>query len=132
NYFNKKNYSEDLFPPSNDSSEKLTLIENLFRLHQHDVVELLVFLDGECEFFCEGKTYSLKRGDVVVIPPYAVHQATVKNFRQYERIIVSISRHLMDEFMASSTSLKENIVHQKTQGSYVLHLHSKNFHDIIS
>ena len=28
--------------------------------------------------------------------------------------------------------MKENIVYQKTQGSYVLHLHSKNFQDIIS
>ncbi len=34
--------------------------------------------------------------------------------------------------MTSSTSLKENIVYQKTQGSYVLHLHSNNFQDIIS
>ena len=95
-------------------------------------MELLVFLEGDCEFFCEGKTYSLEKGDVVIIPPYAVHQATVKNFANYERIIVSISEHLLNDFISSSPSMKENIVYQKTQGSYVLHLHSKKFQHIVT
>lgn len=130
-YFSKKNQSHDWLEEYNESSEKFSQLESLFQLHRHDVLEVLVFLDGECEFFCEGKTYSLKRGDVVVIPPYAVHKANVKSIDNYERIIVSVSEHLMSDFLSSSPSMKENIVNQKTQGSYVLHLHSKNFQDII-
>lgn len=132
NYFSKKNQSHDWLMKNNESSVHFSQIQNLFRLHRHDVTEILVFLDGEVEFFCEGKTYSLKRGDVVVIPPYAVHQAIVKNFDSYERIIVSVSEHLMNDFIASSPSMKENVVNQKTQGSYLLHLHSKNFQHITS
>ncbi|MFZ7947093.1 helix-turn-helix domain-containing protein [Neobacillus sp. 19] len=131
-YFSKKNQSPALFKKYNESAEKFSQIESLFQLHRHDVLELLVFLEGECEFFCEGKTYSLKRGDVVVTPPYAVHKANVRNFDTYERIIISVSEHLMDDFLSSSPSMKENIVYQKTQGSHVLHLHSKHFQDIIS
>lgn len=132
NDFSKENPTHDWANKDHASSVDLTLIDNLFRLHRHDVMEILVFLGGECEFFCEGKTYSLKRGDVVVIPPDAVHQAIVKNFDNYQRIIISVSQHLIDDFISSSPSLKENMMYQKAQGSYVLHLQSKNFQDIIS
>ena len=60
NYFSKKNQSYDWLKKYNESSENFSQLESLFRLHRHDVLEILVFLDGECEFFCEGKTYSLK------------------------------------------------------------------------
>lgn len=135
NYFVKQNpyyHWQDWLKTKDASWNDLSQLENLFRLHRHDVMELLVFLDGDCEFFCEGKTYSLEKGDVVVIPPYAVHQATVKNFEGYERIIISISEHLLDDFISSSPAMKENIVYQKTQGSYVLHLHSKKFQAILA
>lgn len=132
NYFGKNNPSHNWLLENHESSDHFSQVENLFRLHRHDVTEFLVFLDGECEFFCEGHTYSLRRGDVVVIPPYAVHQAVVKNFDNYERIIVSVNERLMNDFISSSPSMKENIVYQKTQGSYVLHLYSKNFQHILS
>ena len=131
-YFNKKYQSEDRLKKYNESAEKFSQLETLFRLHSHDVYEFLVFLGGECEFFCEGKTYFLQRGDIVVIPPYAVHQANVKDINQYERIILTVSGHIMKDFSFSSPTLKENMVSQKTQGSYVLHLHSKNLQDVTS
>jgi|GEM_PF-6505741 len=135
NYFMKKNpyHNWRNWLDSKDiSRDDFSQIENLFRLHRHDVMEILVFLEGECEFFCEGKCYSLKKGDVVVIPPYAVHQATVKDFDSYERIIINISEHLLDDFISSSPSMKEHIINHKTQGSYVLHLQSQKFQDILS
>ncbi|MEH7414308.1 AraC family ligand binding domain-containing protein, partial [Neobacillus drentensis] len=131
-YFNKKYQSESRLKKYNESAEKFSQLETLFQLHSHDVYEFLVFLGGECEFFCEGKTYFLRRGDIVLIPPYAVHEANVKDINQYERIILHISGHIMDDFSSSSSSLKENIVYQKAQGSYVSHLHSKNFQEVIS
>jgi AraC-like DNA-binding protein len=132
NSLSKKSQFHAWFKNYHEPAEKFSQIESLFQLHRHDVLELLVFLDGECEFFCEGKTYTLRKGDIVVTPPYAVHKANVKNFDTYERIIISVSEDLMGDFLSSSTSMKENIVYQKTQGSHVLHLHSKNFQDIIS
>jgi AraC-like DNA-binding protein len=131
-YFSPKNQSYDWLKKYNESPETFSQLEPLFRLHRHDVLEILAFLDGECEFFCEGKTYSLKRGDIVVIPPYAVHKAIVKSLDSYERIIISVSEHLMDDFVSSSPSMKENIIYQKTHGSHRLHLHSKDFQDILS
>ncbi|MCM3113170.1 helix-turn-helix domain-containing protein [Lederbergia lenta] len=132
NYLSKKNKSHGWLKKYNDSDEKFSQLESLFQLHRHDVLEVLVFLDGECEFFCEGKTYFLRSGDVVVIPPYAVHKATVKNMDNYERIIVSVSEHLMDDYLSSSASMQENIVYQKTQSSHVIHLHPKHSQEVHS
>jgi AraC-like DNA-binding protein len=130
--FSKNKESYVWLKKHNESAEKFSQFDSLFRLHSHDVMEILVFIDGECEFFCEGKTYSLRRGDVMVVPPYAVHKANVKDIDHYERIIVAVSPHLLADFISSSPSIQENIVYLKTQSSYVLHLETKNFQDIIS
>ncbi|KWW20532.1 MULTISPECIES: AraC family transcriptional regulator [Peribacillus] len=130
-YFSKKHPSHDWLKIHDKSPEEFSKIESLFQLHQHDVLEVLVFLDGECDFFCEGKTYPLKRGDVVIIPPYAVHKANVKKMDRYERIIISVSEHLLNDFLSSSPTMKENIIYQKTLDTHVLHLHTKHFQTII-
>ncbi|WP_285766776.1 AraC family transcriptional regulator [Peribacillus sp. SI8-4] len=130
-YFSKKHPSHDWLKIHDKSPEEFSKIESLFQLHQHDVLEVLVFLDGECDFFCEGKTYPLKRGDVVIIPPYAVHKANVKKMNSYERIIISVSEHLLNDFLSSSPTMKENINYQKTLDTHVLHLHTKHFQTII-
>ncbi|WP_181833191.1 hypothetical protein [Bacillus taeanensis] len=56
-YFSKHPQSYRRLKKHNKSAEKFSQLDSLFRLHSHDVMEVLVFLDGECEFFCEGKTY---------------------------------------------------------------------------
>jgi AraC-like DNA-binding protein len=130
--FSHRNHSYDLLKKYNNSAERLYQLDPLFRLHTHDVIEILVFLGGDCDFFCEGKTYTLRRGDIVVVPPYAVHQAIVKNIDSYQRIIINISNRLMADFSSSSPSMNEHMVDQKTKGSYLLHLNKANFQTITS
>ncbi|KKK39851.1 AraC family transcriptional regulator [Mesobacillus campisalis] len=131
--FSKHNETYILLEKHNESAQQLfSQFDSLFSLHSHDVMEILVFIDGECEFFCEGKTYTLKKGDVVIVPAYGVHKANVKDLHDYERIILTISPQLLADFSASSPSLHENILSQKTQASYVNHLDNKSFKDILS
>ena len=59
----------DWFKKHNKIAQNITNLEPLYQLHSHDFLEILVVLEGECEFFCEGMTYSLSKRDVVVIPP---------------------------------------------------------------
>ncbi|RKQ34576.1 AraC family transcriptional regulator [Oceanobacillus halophilus] len=130
--WSQSNPSQHTLKKEYESPEKRAEVEQLFRLHSHDVTEVLVFLSGDCTFFCEGKTYILKRGDIVVIPPYAVHQAKVTDFDSYERIMFTVSTHLMDDYVSISPTMKENIVYQKTQGSYVRNLHTDKFQEVLS
>jgi AraC-like DNA-binding protein len=131
-YWSKKYQSHDWGRKPGEPSANYYEIESLFRLHSHDATEILVFLGGACEFFCEGKTYSLTKGDVVIIPPYAVHKAFVKDFDNYERIISTISKPLMAEFLSISPSMKESMIYYKIQGSYVIHLHFNKLKEVIS
>ncbi|MBD3109142.1 helix-turn-helix transcriptional regulator [Bacillus sp. AGMB 02131] len=128
-----KNIPEQvLLKKHNETGHISTSTETFFQLHSHDVFEFLILESGECEYFCEGKTYSLKKGDVMVIPPHAIHRALVKDFDQYERILISINPHLLLDFQYSSPILKENITFQKTNGNYMYQLDSKSFQKVVS
>ncbi|SDJ12947.1 AraC family transcriptional regulator [Salimicrobium halophilum] len=117
-------------PLHNDSAERFANSDSLFHLHTHDVMEVFFFLGGSCEFFCEGKTYTLRPGDIVLIPPYAVHQAKVEDSSTYERMILNISPRLLEDFTESDAELKKNIDYRHSQRAYVTR-NEESFHEVI-
>ena len=42
--------------------------------HTHDYYEIYIYLSGSVMLFIEGRIYKVKRGDIMVIPPYTIHQ----------------------------------------------------------
>ena len=49
--------------------------------HQHKEFELLAILEGQADLYVDSRFYTIKTGDVVVIPPYALHRIkSDKNF----------------------------------------------------
>lgn len=51
--------------------------ENDVLLHQHKETELISMTEGEADFYVNTKFYRLKKGDVLVIPPYALHKVHI-------------------------------------------------------
>ena len=48
-----------------------------FRKHFHeDMQEVFVIVDGHVEFWCDGESAQLRRGDAVLVDPQEVHQMT--------------------------------------------------------
>ena len=45
--------------------------------HQHREVELICMTEGEAIFYINSQRYELKKGDILMIPPYALHRAHV-------------------------------------------------------
>ncbi|MBO5326632.1 MAG: AraC family transcriptional regulator [Clostridia bacterium] len=43
--------------------------------HQHKEVELISMTEGSAVFFIDSQSYSIKKGDILLIPPYALHRA---------------------------------------------------------
>lgn len=43
--------------------------------HQHRETELIAMSQGEADFYINGKLYRLKKGDVLIVPPYSIHRA---------------------------------------------------------
>lgn len=48
-------------------------------LHYHDVLEIFYLVDGVCNFFIDDKMYTLRSGDMVLIPAWTLHRAFYDN-----------------------------------------------------
>lgn len=44
-------------------------------VHHHEHEQIMVVVDGECDFILEGKLYPMERGDVIIVPSNAEHGA---------------------------------------------------------
>ena len=51
------------------SGKKLTIT------HQHREIELIAITEGTADFYVNSQKYEMKKGDSLIIPPYALHRA---------------------------------------------------------
>lgn len=42
--------------------------------HYHQEIELIAITEGSAEFYINSKRYCVKKGDILIIPPYALHR----------------------------------------------------------
>lgn len=62
-----------------------------FLLHDHDLIEIMLIMDGDVELAIEGEKYQMPRGCMVTIPPKRVHQTIVPpNTKRYDRMVLHI------------------------------------------
>jgi AraC family transcriptional regulator, arabinose operon regulatory protein len=60
------------------------------RPHFHPFYELYYLLDGERVYFINGKVYTAKKGDMVVVMPNELHATASSNIEKFERILIEI------------------------------------------
>ncbi len=56
--------------------------------HWHEHIELLYFVKGSCEFFCDGKSSIVKEGDLVVVNSTEIHTFTSLKTTEYCCILI--------------------------------------------
>ena len=59
--------------------------------HHHKEIELIAMIDGEATFYIDYDRYVLRGGDVLVVPPYCIHRATVAPKTSYDCICFDLS-----------------------------------------
>lgn len=65
-----------------------------FQLHNHpDIYEIVLFMNGDCEFCVEGNTYKLKPFDIVLTRPFEMHHIVCLTDQPYERMIVYVRQN---------------------------------------
>ena len=77
-------------------------------LHYHDFYEVYYFRGGQVEYRVEGQVYQLYPGDLLLLPPQALHQVLVSQGIPYERTVLwlnsrylqSMGEHLTDCFQS--------------------------------
>lgn len=62
-----------------------------FKLHNHDdLYEVVLLLNGDCEFCVEGNVYKLGLHDIVFTRPFELHHIVCLSEKVYDRIIIYI------------------------------------------
>ena len=81
--------------------EKIPALENNFTVkfrlyssarklipHWHEHIEMLYMTKGECNFICNGKSFTVKEGDLVVVNSTEVHSFTASGVTEYYSILL--------------------------------------------
>lgn len=77
-------------------------------LHHHDFYEVYYFLSGTVEYRIEDKLYRLQTGDLLLVSPMELHQATVLDHSvPYERIVLWISQPYLDSLSVNGEALTQ-------------------------
>ncbi len=74
-------------------------------IHHHDFYEVYFFLGGQVEYRVEGRTYTLEKGDLLLINPMEFHQPLVEPDAPYERIVLWIDRGYLEALSEGHDSL---------------------------
>ena len=65
-------------------------------LHHHDFYEIYYFLSGSVEYLVEGRSYTLRPNDILLISPMELHRPMVAPDKPYERIVLWIDADYLD------------------------------------
>lgn len=75
--------------------------------HYHEFCKLLLLCSGSGGYSVDGKRYSLKAGDIVLIGSHCVHRPEFESGIPYERIIIYISPEFLQRQSMQECELKE-------------------------
>ena len=56
--------------------------------HTHNAPEILFLKDGDVNFIIDGKKFNLKKNDLVITPPLAIHEINFESDQNYERYVL--------------------------------------------
>lgn len=66
-----------------------------FLPHYHEKCELVFLVSGEVSYVVEGKTYKLKKWDVVVSRPMQIHTILPEDGTDYDRFVAIFNPHIL-------------------------------------
>lgn len=72
-------------------------------IHYHSCFEIYCLTDGECDSFVDDKLYNLHPGDMIIIPPGAIH-ATHYNGKKHSRVLINFSMHYISSSLIDVVS----------------------------
>lgn len=61
-----------------------------FYLHDHDLYEILFFVEGDSKFVIEGKEYFLESGDIIIVRKHEMHRVYHNTNAKYQRLVLFV------------------------------------------
>lgn len=100
--------------------------------HTHSFYEIYMYISGEVQMMLNNHIFKVKKGDVVIIPPYNIHSLIpVSKDGPYERMYLYISTSCLNSLQFCQYSLLKPILDASKQGSYHFHIDSDKDYEII-
>lgn len=65
--------------------------------HWHNHFEIYYLLSGERKYFIDKHVFTVKTGDVILIPPQVLHKTTSVSSDEHERIVINVSLEYVPE-----------------------------------
>lgn len=95
-----------------------------YEFHYHEFHKITIFIQGNVQYFIEGKTYKLEPYDIVLVERNDLHRIQVDSSAPYERIIVYISPGFMESYHNEEYDLRFCFQKARQEESYVLRIPS--------
>ena len=100
-------------------------------IHSHTYYEIYLFLEGNVSMQIESSLYLLQYGDIILIPPHALHRAVIHNHDvPYRRFIFWISTEYLAQLQAISSDFCYFIDYSNENNTYVYHTENISFNAI--
>jgi len=74
-------------------------------LHFHKVYEIYYLLENELMYFIDSKSYHIKPGTIVVIPPNSIHETRCLNDKKRKRMLIYIPENFIADFLSAEPDL---------------------------
>ncbi|MBP1756232.1 MAG: hypothetical protein H6Q59_2630 [Firmicutes bacterium] len=95
-------------------------------LHHHDFYECYFFISGDATYIIEGKTYSLRSGDIILINSKELHQAIINDKEvPYERIVLWLNPAFLSSLSTEVSDLKRCFEDEKRENVIRTNLESQ-------
>ncbi|MDR0426552.1 MAG: AraC family transcriptional regulator [Clostridiales bacterium] len=73
--------------------------QQTFYSHCHNAYEIILFIDGDGDYFIENNIYSPQKNDLFIVKPAQYHFLRLNSCKKYERFIINFSENLIPEHL---------------------------------
>ena len=99
--------------------------------HCHDGYEIYLFLTGDTSFYLEHDGKKLRRGDLILIPPYLFHHCMAVPETPYRRIVINIKSEFCRKKGEDFQRLLDPFYQEDSTHINILHLEEDQIRSII-
>lgn len=85
-------------------------LNDKFYMHSHNVCEMTFLISGDVSWVIEGKTYKMRKNDLVILRPNVVHGVHVHSDEPYERYNISFNDKILADNALDDIDKKIEVV----------------------
>lgn len=103
---------------------------NEFEYHYHEFNKITIFISGNVTYHVEGRAYSLKPWDILLVNSHEVHKPLIDPNKLYERMVFWINPLYLEKHSTSDNSLLACFNHGSSEGRNLLRLDTEKLRNI--